>query len=115
MLLTEFGQAWINPQFRLTAFKVAIAVGTVLIILNHGVAIVHSEMTMGRWFSALLTYIVPYTVNIHGQWTAQTRQTMTTTITANTGEAIAALTESIEPFNSVNNIEIPTNASDQSD
>jgi hypothetical protein len=114
MLLTEFGRAWINPQFRLTAFKVAIAVGTVLIILNHGAAIVHGEMTMGRWFSALLTYIVPYTVNIHGQWTAQTRQTITTTITASTGDAIAALTEGIEQSNPANNAEMPTNTSDKS-
>jgi hypothetical protein len=109
MLLTEFGRAWINPQFRLTALKVAITVGTVLIILNHGAAIVHGEMTMGRWFSALLTYVVPYTVNIHGQWTAQTRQTMATTIP---DDAIAALTEGIELSNPAHHTETPPPASD---
>jgi hypothetical protein len=105
MLLTEFGQAWINPQFRLTAFKVAITVGTVLIILNHGAAIVCGEMTMGRWLSALLTYVVPYTVNIHGQWTAQARQTMITTIMGSAGNAIVALTEDIESSNPANHTE----------
>jgi hypothetical protein len=38
--------------------------------VNHGAAAIAGEMTIEHWCSALLTYLVPYTVSIHGQWLA---------------------------------------------
>ena len=57
-----------------TALKVALIIGSVLFIINHGAAVVKKQMTRGRWLSAGFTYLVPYVVNIHGQHTARARQ-----------------------------------------
>lgn len=51
-----------------TAFKVALIIGSVLFTINHGWALWTGQMTSERWISAILTYIVPYMVNIHGQY-----------------------------------------------
>ncbi|NJK34548.1 MAG: nitrate/nitrite transporter NrtS [Oscillatoriales cyanobacterium SM2_2_1] len=56
-----------------SAVVVAIVVGTLLFVINHGFALIQGEMTPVRWTSALLTYVVPYIVNIHGQYTSQRR------------------------------------------
>lgn len=56
-----------------TAVKVALVVGSILFIINHGVAVVDGTMTPQRWFSGLLTYLVPYFVNIHGQYSTWKR------------------------------------------
>ena len=56
------------------AIKVALLVGTVLLTINHGPALASGTMTPQRWGSALLTYLVPYAVNIHGQYTAMNRR-----------------------------------------
>lgn len=37
-----------------------------LFILNHGGAVIHGEITDGRRLAAILTYLMPYTVSIHG-------------------------------------------------
>lgn len=39
-------------------------VGSILLAINHGSALLSGTMTAGRWSSALLTYPVPYAVNI---------------------------------------------------
>lgn len=64
---------WGRPDLRATAVKVAIVVGSLLFIINHGGAVLHGEMTASRWLAALLTYLVPYTVSIHGQLSAHSR------------------------------------------
>ena len=51
-----------------TALKVAVVVGSILFFINHGEPLMQKKMTRDRWFSALLTYLVPYVVNIHGQY-----------------------------------------------
>lgn len=56
---------------RTTAIRVALIVGTILFTINHGSAVVAHEMSYGRWVSALLTYMVPFIVSIHGQSTCQ--------------------------------------------
>jgi hypothetical protein len=61
-----------TPIYNPTALRVALVVGSVLFVINHGEAVVTDNMTRARWFSALLTYGVPYTVSLHGQ--AQGRQ-----------------------------------------
>ncbi|MEM8638763.1 MAG: nitrate/nitrite transporter NrtS [Cyanobacteria bacterium P01_G01_bin.54] len=57
-----------NPRYRPTALRVALCVGSVLFVINHGHALVTGQMTFGRWLSAALTYCVPYGVSLHGQW-----------------------------------------------
>ncbi|MBD2173353.1 nitrate/nitrite transporter NrtS [Nostoc sp. PCC 7120 = FACHB-418] len=58
----------IEPKFVPTALKVAVVVGSILFIINHGSALLQGNMGRDRWVSALLTYVVPYFVNIHGQY-----------------------------------------------
>ncbi|MFB2896917.1 nitrate/nitrite transporter NrtS [Aerosakkonemataceae cyanobacterium BLCC-F50] len=57
-----------------TAVKVAAVVGTILFLINHGSAVIKGEMNRARWISAGLTYIIPYCVNIHGQYVSRTRR-----------------------------------------
>lgn len=64
-------QALVNPKMMHMAVRVALVVGTVLLAINHGAALLQGRMTWGRWMSALSTYCVPYAVNIHGQYVAQ--------------------------------------------
>ncbi|OCR00371.1 hypothetical protein BCD67_00725 [Oscillatoriales cyanobacterium USR001] len=63
-----------NRELAPTAVKVALTVGTVLFIINHGNALFRGEMTRDRWISVLLTYCVPYLVNIHGQYISDLRK-----------------------------------------
>lgn len=60
-----------QPQCRNTAIRVAIIVGTILFTINHGSTLAAGEMSSDRWISALLTYLVPFMVSIHGQSTCQ--------------------------------------------
>ena len=62
--------ALVDRRFMGQAVRVALFVGTVLLTINHGPALKSGTMTQQRWISALLTYLVPYSVNIHGQYTA---------------------------------------------
>lgn len=66
--LMDFVQALGNSQYRLTALRVAIVVGTILVIINHGSVILQRKMTRQRSLSAALTYLVPYMVSVHGQY-----------------------------------------------
>jgi len=50
-----------------SAFKVALIVGTLLFIINHGNAFYSGEMNVSRWCSAGLSYLVPYCVYIVGK------------------------------------------------
>ncbi|ASC69611.1 hypothetical protein XM38_005390 [Halomicronema hongdechloris C2206] len=61
--------ALVDRRFRATALRVAGVVGSLLFVINHGAALVRGNMTPTRWFSAMLTYLVPYGVNVHGQYT----------------------------------------------
>ncbi|NER84576.1 MAG: hypothetical protein F6K42_34655 [Leptolyngbya sp. SIO1D8] len=65
-----------NPAMIGMAIKVAVVVGTVLFIINHGTSLIQGKMTPSRWASAILTYCVPYAVNIHGQYVAQHQRSL---------------------------------------
>jgi ABC-type glycerol-3-phosphate transport system permease component len=67
-------RALLSPQFAPTGIKVAVVVGTILLTINHGYAIIYRRMTGDRWLAALLTYLVPYLVNVHGQYSSYHRQ-----------------------------------------
>ena len=69
-----FCQAWVSPVFRSIALKVSLIVGSVLFLVNHGSAVLEGEMTNERWLSATVTYLVPYTVSVHGQYIAKLRR-----------------------------------------
>lgn len=64
----------VNPNFVPTALKVALVVGSILFVINHGNALRKGQMSRDRWISVLLTYCVPYSVSIHGQYTSYIRQ-----------------------------------------
>jgi hypothetical protein len=78
----DFGRAWINPIFRPTALKVSLIVGSVLFAINHGAAVIEGEMSIERWLGAAITYLVPYTVSVHGQSVAKARATDATEVIA---------------------------------
>ncbi len=71
--LFHFARHLINPDYAITALRVALVVGTLLFVINHGAALLHGEMSPTRWISGLLTYCVPYMVNIHGQVISRSR------------------------------------------
>jgi hypothetical protein len=56
----------------LKATKVALVVGTVLLIINQYGALFGEEEF--RWLPALLTYCVPFVVFLAGQWSGQREQ-----------------------------------------
>ena len=72
--IKEYGSSLFNREFMPTALRVALVVGSVLFAINHGAALVKGKMTGDRWISGLLTYLVPYAVNIHGQYASHSRQ-----------------------------------------
>ncbi len=69
--LRGYGRALVTPTYRPTALRVALVVGSLLFVINHGQALAHGQMTRDRWWAALLTYVVPYAVNVHGQYSAR--------------------------------------------
>lgn len=63
----------VDPRSAATALRVALVVGSVLFLINHGAALLAGEMNHDRWIAACLTYLVPYAVNIHGQYVSRLR------------------------------------------
>ena len=72
--INQFYAAWTDPSLKPTAIRVALVVGTTLFILNHGAAVLEGKMNRNRWLAGLVTYLVPYTVSIHGQRVARSKQ-----------------------------------------
>ena len=72
--MKSFLSALIDRELSPGAVKVAMVVGTVLFSINHGPALANGKMTPARWLAGLLTYAVPYSVNIHGQYAYRKRQ-----------------------------------------
>lgn len=62
-----------DRKFIFTGLKTALFVGTILFTINHGGALLRGEMDRERWMSGLLTYLMPYCVNVHGQYIARHR------------------------------------------
>jgi hypothetical protein len=52
-----------RPRVVRRALKYAVVVGTVLIAINHGDAILHGEVTTDRLLRMGLTVVVPYVVS----------------------------------------------------
>ena len=49
----------------LTAIKVALVVGTILALINHGPALLALEVSRQQILQITLTYLVPYCVSTH--------------------------------------------------
>jgi len=60
-------------EFFFTGLKTALFVGTSLFTINHGGALLRGAMDRERWISGLLTYLMPYCLNVHGQYIARRR------------------------------------------
>ena len=69
--MNGFTKALIDPKLAPSALRVALVVGSLLFTINHGTALAKGEMTKARWLSGLITYLIPYSVNIHGQFTSR--------------------------------------------
>ena len=54
---------WFAWPVQRNAFVIAGMVGTVLVLFNHGEALLADTMTPTRWWGALLNYPVPYLVS----------------------------------------------------
>jgi hypothetical protein len=72
--LKDYCAALVDENLMPTALKVAAMVGSLLFLINHDTAVVQGKMTRDRWISELLTYLVPYGVNIHGQYISRSRK-----------------------------------------
>lgn len=48
-----------------TAMKLALIVGTILGLINHGPDIVNNTLSSGQVFQILITYLVPYSVSTY--------------------------------------------------
>ncbi len=69
----EFGVSLFNPNYAPLACRVALVVGSILFVVNHGTTFVKGKMTQERWTSAAISYLVPYMVCIHGQYMSSTK------------------------------------------
>lgn len=72
--LKQFCICLFDQELMPTAVKVSAVVGTLLFLINHGSAVIKGEMNRDRWISAGLTYLIPYCVNIHGQYVSRMRR-----------------------------------------
>ncbi len=72
--LKEFGLCLFDRNMLPTALKVSVVVGSILFIINHGSAFAKGKMSRERWISAAVTYLIPYIVNIHGQYVSRSRK-----------------------------------------
>lgn len=57
-----------DQEFFSTGLRTALFVGTLLFLINHGFALLRGEMNHERWISTLMTYAMPYLVNVYGQY-----------------------------------------------
>lgn len=74
--MDEFAQALRDRKLAPTALRVALVVGSLLFTINHGAALAKGEMNRTRWLSGLVTYLVPYSVSIHGQNSSRSRNSL---------------------------------------
>ena len=71
--MNRYIKALLDSKLAPTALRVSLIVGSIWFTINHGAALAKGEMTKSRWLSGLITYLVPYSVSIHGQHTSRRR------------------------------------------
>jgi hypothetical protein len=57
----------LEPDSLRFSLKMALIVGTILAIINHGYSLLTGHFTAGEIYPLLLTYCVPFTVSMIGQ------------------------------------------------
>jgi hypothetical protein len=62
-MMTEWLRLASQPRVARRALKYAIGVGALLITINHGDALMHGDLSVGRLLRMLLTICVPYVVS----------------------------------------------------
>jgi hypothetical protein len=67
-MLKKYLVSLFDPEFIATGLKTALVVGSLLFVINHGLALSRGEMTSERWVSVAITYLMPYLVNVYGQF-----------------------------------------------
>jgi hypothetical protein len=67
-MLRGYLASLVDPDFIYTGIKTAMLVGSILFIVNHGLALWQGKMTVDRWISVSITYLMPYLVNVYGQY-----------------------------------------------
>ena len=67
-IIKEYIVSLFDKQFIPTGLRTAVFVGSLLFLINHGAAFIRREMTQERWISTLITYMMPYLVNVYGQY-----------------------------------------------
>lgn len=63
--MSRYLETCLRPAVVRTALKVALLVGTLLAVINHGPALVNLSLTTQAMFQILLTYLVPYGVSTY--------------------------------------------------
>ena len=63
--MSNFLRIAMRPKVYRTAFRVALFVGTILALINHGSAIFGWTMNKQDLFQIILTYMVPYSVSTY--------------------------------------------------
>ncbi len=78
----------------LFSIKMALVVGTLLAVINHGQAIVTGHFTSDRLFPMLLTYCVPFSVAMYSQMQGKRqRDRLQAEITATTMQPVMETTD----------------------
>lgn len=67
-VIKEYLGSLFDQEFMLTGLNTALIVGTLLFLINHGSAFFRGEMNRERWISVFLSYLMPYLVNVYGQY-----------------------------------------------
>ncbi|PSB23672.1 hypothetical protein C7B82_30775 [Stenomitos frigidus ULC18] len=67
-MLKGYISSLFDPEFVSTGLKTAVFVGSLLFVINHGLALLRGEMNRERWISVIATYAMPYLVNVYGQY-----------------------------------------------
>lgn len=64
--VTKCGRcALVHPPLVRSGLKTAVAVGTILTVINHGVALIRGRIGVGLVAEVALTYLVPYAVSTY--------------------------------------------------
>ena len=61
----RFSRLAVSRQVVRSAIKVSVVVGTILVFINHGGAIVQMSLNSDNLVQILLTYLVPYCVSTY--------------------------------------------------
>ena len=62
---SKFFELAFRPSVMFSAFKVALVVGTILALINHGGAIIKLELDAKQLLPIALSYMVPYCVSTY--------------------------------------------------